>query len=157
MAKHAKHLTTTAKRPHRWEFFHDEIGYNYRLPNINAALGCAQLEQLPQFVANKRHLAQKYIDAFSQVNGVTILQESISTKSNYWLNALILEKPDRDFVGKLIEAAYEHQYGLRGLWTPMHQLPMYADCPKMDLTCANTLFDSVIALPSSSSLGKQHG
>jgi perosamine synthetase len=153
MAKRAKHLTTTAKKAHRWEFFHDELGYNYRLPNINAALGCAQLEQLPGFIEKKRLLAQRYQDAFQSVDNVTILQESHYAKSNYWLNALILKKPNREFVCSFIELANEHKLGLRGLWTPLDTLPMYIQCPKMDLSQTYALFESVIALPSSPHLG----
>lgn len=154
LAKKAKHLSTTAKIAHGWEFFHDEIGYNYRLPNINAALGCAQLEQLGQFVEQKRSLAKKYINAFECVEGVKILKEPAFAKSNYWLNALILDKPDRNFVENFIDAAYQSKYGLRGLWTPINRLPMYVDCPKMDLSNTDSLFDRVISLPSSSHLDR---
>jgi perosamine synthetase len=156
MAKRAKHLTTTAKRAHRWEFYHDELGYNYRLPNINAALGCAQLEQLSGFVEKKRILAHQYYEAFQGIDIATILQESPYAKSNYWLNALILKKPDRQFVSSFIELANEHKLGLRGLWTPLDTLPMYLQCPKMDLSQTYALFDSVIALPSSPNLGSNY-
>lgn len=156
LAKRAKHITTTAKRPHRYEFYHDEIGYNYRLPNINAALGCAQLERLPEMVANKRQLAKRYMHAFREVTGIKILQEPTYAKSNYWLNALVLDKPDRQFVEHFIDLAAEHKYHLRGLWTPMHCLPMYQACPKMDLQITQQLFDSVISLPSSAHLEKAY-
>ncbi|MCS5712337.1 LegC family aminotransferase [Candidatus Berkiella aquae] len=153
LAKKAKHMTTTAKRPHRYEFYHDEIGYNYRLPNINAALGCAQLERLPQMIENKRHLAKRYQDVFSDIQGASILQEPQYAKSNYWLNALILDKPDRSFIEHFIDSAVERKYHLRGLWTPMDRLPMYQSSPKMDLTMTHQLFDRVISLPSSPHLG----
>ncbi len=156
LAKKAKHLTTTAKRPHRWEFYHDEVAYNYRLPNINAAIGCAQLEQLPRLVEQKRRLAQAYIDGFSHLEYVTVLKEQEHVRSNYWLNALILDKPDRSFVEKFIDCAVENKYGLRGLWTPLDNLPMYQACPKMDLSNTYSLFERVISLPSSAYLGKNH-
>lgn len=156
LAKRAKHLTTTAKRPHRYEFFHDEIGYNYRLPNINAALGCAQIEQLPEMVENKRRLAKRYQEIFQSIPGVKILHEPTYAKSNYWLNALVLDKPDRSFVENFIDRAAELKYHLRGLWTPMDRLPMFQACSKMDLSVTHQLFDSVISLPSSAHLGKIH-
>lgn len=155
-ARRAKHITTTAKRAHHYEFFHDELGYNYRLPNLNAALGCAQIENLPRFVAQKRALAHAYTQAFSSIDDVKILNEPINTQSNYWLNALILDKPNRQFIHKFIENAHQQKYGLRGLWTPLDSLPMYQTCPKMDLSNTYRLFDSVIALPSGPQLGKNH-
>jgi len=157
LAKRAKHLTTTGKRPHRWEFYHDELAYNYRLPNINAALGCAQLEQLEQLVQKKRALAKKYVEHFQPISFARILQETKHTKSNYWLNALILNKANRTFIQDFIEKAHLQHYGLRGLWTPLDSLPMYLQCPKMDLTNTYDLYDRVIALPSSAQLLKQHG
>ncbi len=157
LAKKAKHLTTTAKKPHRWEFYHDEVAYNYRLPNINAALGCAQLESLPKFVEDKRALFQKYANAYSHLDYLTVLKETPLTKSNYWLNALILNQPDRKFVDQFIETATQCNYGLRGLWTPLSKLPMYQTCPKMDLSNTYSLFDRVISLPSSAYLGRNHG
>ncbi len=156
LAKRAKHLTTTAKKPHRWEFYHDEIAFNYRLPNINAALGCAQLENLPRFVEDKRRLAQHYQDAFAHIDYASILKEMPHTQSNYWLNALVLKEPNREFVEQFMEIALQSQYGLRGLWTPLSRLPMYANCPSMDLSNTNALFDSVISLPSSAYLGRMN-
>jgi len=155
LAIKAKHLTTTAKQPHAWAFYHDSVGYNYRLPNINAALGCAQLEQLPSFIKRKRALAQKYRAAFEHHQEVSILQEPHYAKSNYWLNALILNKPNKLFVQNFIKKAHEYHYALRGLWAPLDTLPMYQHCPKMDLSNTYVLFDSVIALPSSAALGEE--
>jgi perosamine synthetase len=156
-AKRARHITTTAKRAHRWEFYHDEIGYNYRLPNINAALGCAQLENLSEIVQWKRALAKQYITAFDGIKGVFVLQEPECSKSNYWLNALILETPDRNKVKDFIEEALVNfRYGLRGLWNPLDSLPMYQQCPKMDLSNTYRVFNSVICLPSSPLLGKKY-
>lgn len=156
LAKRAKHITTTAKVTHAWEFMHDEVGYNYRLPNINAALGCAQLEQLPKFVDYKRNLCQKYIEAFKNIPYAEIFKEADFAKSNYWLNVLILKKPDRDFIEAFIGQAHEHNYGLRGLWKPLDQLPMYQHCPKMDLSHTHEMYDRIIALPSSVLLGEKN-
>lgn len=156
LAKRAKHLTTTARRAHRYEFFHDEVAYNYRLPNINAALGCAQLERLPQLIENKRSLAKQYLAMFHEVAGVRILQEPTYAQSNYWLNALILDKPNSDFIEKFIDRAAEQKYMLRRLWTPMDLLPMYQACEKMDLSVTHQLFDSVVSLPSSPHLGSAY-
>lgn len=149
LAKRAKHIITTAKVMHAWEFMHDEVGYNYRLPNINAALGCAQLEQLSKFIDNKRNLCTKYIKAFEAVSYAEIFKEADFAKSNYWLNVLILKKADRAFIEILIDQAYQHNYGLRGLWKPLDQLPMYQNCPKMDLSHTHQMYDRIIALPSS--------
>lgn len=153
LAERAKHLTTTAKVPHPSDYYHDEIGFNYRLPNINAALGCAQMEQLPKFIDKKRHLAQRYIDAFSNRQDLYVLKEPLGTKSNYWLNALILQTPNRSLINQLIEKAKHNGIGLRGLWTPLDSLPMYQHCPKMDLTTTYDMFNRTISLPSGPSLG----
>jgi len=154
-ARRAKHLTTTGKRPHQWEFFHDIVAYNYRLPNLNAALGCAQLEQLGELVEMKRCLTNHYQRAFESITGVSILRELPHTKSNYWLNALILDEPNGQWLQDFMTAASDMKYMLRGLWTPLNRLPMYQDCPKMDLTITGRLYDSVISLPSSPRLGSK--
>lgn len=95
LADHAKHLTTTAKLPHRWDYVHDEVGYNFRMPNLNAALGCAQLEQLPEFLASKRRLFERYEEVFSNIYGVTLLKQPAGCESNYWLQTLVLSDVNR--------------------------------------------------------------
>ncbi len=97
IAKQAKHITTTAKLPHKWNFNHDQVGYNYRLPNINAALGCAQLEQLPTFLEKKRSLAEQYQRAFNLIKGITFFTEPEFAKSNYWLNVLLLDRENSHY------------------------------------------------------------
>ena len=92
LARRLKHVTTTAKVPHRWEYFHDEVGYNYRLPNLNAALGCAQLEQLPNFLIEKRHLFDAYQAKFANIPGVCLVAEPAGCRSNYWLQTLLLDE-----------------------------------------------------------------
>lgn len=150
----AKHLTTTARVPHRWSFIHDEVGYNYRLPNINAALGCAQIEQLPQLIENKRNLAALYRLAFSLVPGATFIDEPAGARSNYWLCSILLDQENKTDRDDLLAALNEAGYASRPIWTLMHRLPMYAKCPRMSLEVAESLEARVINLPSSSSLGR---
>ncbi len=149
----AKHITTTAKVPHRWEFNHDMVGYNYRMPNINAAIGCAQLEQLPGFLAAKRDLAERYRQAFTGIPGIHFFSEPANCKSNYWLNTLLL---DEDCAGQrdaLLEATNDAGIMTRPAWTLMHKQPMFADCPKMDLSVAESLEHRLLNIPSSVMLG----
>lgn len=148
----AKHLTTTAKVPHPWQFNHDMIGYNYRMPNINAALGCAQLERLPDFLAAKRILAEKYRLAFANVTGVSFFSEPPGSCSNYWLNTLILDENAVGHRDELLKLTNESGFMTRPVWTLMHKLPMFKDCPRMDLTVANSLEGRLINIPSSAVL-----
>jgi perosamine synthetase len=152
----AKHLTTTAKMPHRWEFNHDMIGYNYRMPNINAALGCAQLEQLPLFLQSKRALAERYRDSFTAIEGVSFFAAPSFAWSNYWLNILLLDEEHAEFRDEILR--YTNDAGLmtRPAWTLMHKLPMFSDCPRMDLSVAVSLGRRLINIPSSAKLGKDH-
>lgn len=154
LARRAKHLTTTAKLPHRWEFSHDEVAYNYRLPNLNAALGCAQMERLPSLLQSKRQLAERYQDIFASMNGILFVKEPHHCQSNYWLNAVRLEKPDfvaRDF---LLAAANDAGFQCRPAWKLLHTLPMYLDCPRADLPVAVALEASLINIPSSAKLAE---
>lgn len=153
LGRHAKHLTTTARVPHRWNFIHDEVGYNYRLPNLNAALGCAQLERLPDMVARKRQLAARYDAAFNAVPGLRFLREPAGTTSNYWLNAIVLDRADLAARDALLTRLNDAGYMSRPVWTLMHRLPMYAACPRADLTVAERMEACVINLPSSAKLG----
>lgn len=151
--RHAKHLTTTARVPHRWNFIHDEVGFNYRLPNINAALGCAQLERLPAALERKRTLAARYAEAFAGVEGMSVLTEPPHTRGNFWLNALLLDQPDEAARDRLLVALNEAGYMARPVWTLMHKLPMYGGCPRMPLPVAEGLGARVVNLPSSAKLG----
>jgi perosamine synthetase len=153
LGRRAKHLTTTARVPHRWSFLHDEIGYNYRLPNLNAALGCAQLEHIEDMRARKRELAARYQRAFAKVTGVKFLTEPPGASSNYWLNAITLDEPHESRRDELLTALNDAGYMSRPVWTLMHRLPMYEACPRMDLTTAERLAAQVINLPSSARLG----
>jgi perosamine synthetase len=153
LARRAKHLTTTARTPHRWSFLHDEVGYNYRLPNINAALGCAQLERLPDMIRRKRRLAARYEAAFSGLSGVRFLTEPPGTCSNYWLNAIVLQDADMARRDAVLSALNDAGYSARPVWTLMHRLSMYTNCPRMDLATSERLEAAVINLPSSAKLG----
>jgi perosamine synthetase len=150
----AKHITTTARTPHPWELSHDMTGYNYRLPNINAALGCAQLEQLPSFIEKKRTLAKRYKEAFAQVRGVTFFTEPEHTRSNYWLNVLLIDEQYADQRNALLEVTNRHGIQTRPVWTLMHRLPMFSNCPRMDLSVAEDIARRLINIPSSALLGE---
>ncbi|MDO8607329.1 MAG: LegC family aminotransferase [Phaeospirillum sp.] len=149
LAKRAKHLTTTAKLPHPFRFDHDEVGWNYRLPNLNAALGCAQMEVLAEYVEHKRRLAERYDAAFAGLDGVRIFRETAEVRSNYWLTALLLDRPDRALIERVIEEASAVGIQCRPLWTPMHRLAMYGDCPRDALPVTESVADRLISLPSS--------
>ncbi len=148
----AKHLTTTAKTSEKWRFSHDRIGYNYRLPNLNAALGCAQMEMLPEFLTRKRQLAKSYARAFSGIKGVSLMTEPEYAKSNFWLNTLLLDHPDTALLEEVLGRTNDAGIQTRPAWKLMHHLPMYTTCPAMDLGCAQSLAHRIINLPSSPSL-----
>lgn len=146
LASYAKHLTTTAKIQHSWEYRHDEIGFNYRMPNLNAALGCAQLEKMPEFIEQKRLLTKRYEQLITNLKGVRLFKEPISCKSNYWLQTLILEDViNRDEVLAILN---ENGVMSRPIWTPMHKLNMFKDCPRMNLRVTEFLNERVINIPS---------
>lgn len=146
LAKRAKHLTTTAKVPHKWEFNHDQVGYNYRMPNINASLLVAQLENLDKVLIKKRYLADLYEDYFKSTD-FDFVKEPINCKSNYWLNAVILK--DRRERDKLLVETNEMGVMTRPIWTLMNKLPMYKDSQCGNLTNSYWLEDRVVNLPSS--------
>ena len=143
----AKHLTTQAKVPHRWEFRHDHIGYNYRMPNINAALGCAQLEHLDEYIADKRETAKAYEEFFMNVNDIDFFTEPADSFSNYWLNAVILK--DKNAQQKFLQETNDNGVMTRPIWELMNRLPMFEKCQHDSL--ANTIWfaDRVVNIPSS--------
>lgn len=153
LAERAKHLTTTAKMAHRWNYMHDEVGYNYRLPNINAALGCAQLEQLDGFLKSKRKLFESYKSAFTSVSRVNLVEEPTGCKSNYWLQTLMLNESTADQKNAILTATNDAGLMTRPAWTPLHQLMPYRECPRMALPVAESLGRCLINLPSSAQLG----
>jgi perosamine synthetase len=155
LARRAKHLTTTAKLPHRWEFCHDEVAFNYRMPNLNAALGCAQLEQLPAFLAEKRRLYKIYHAALDGIRGVHLLGEPAECVSNFWLQTLILDESFANLRDSILAATNDVGLMTRPTWVTMHRLPAFQDCPRMPLAAAESLERRVINLPSSAVLGKE--
>ena len=152
IANLAKHLTTTAKVSHAWEYRHDEIGYNYRLPNLNAALGCAQLEQLPSILSAKRLLFSRYQTAFARLSGITLVPEPANCRSNYWLQTLLLDPKLIDQRDKILEATNAAAYQTRPPWVPMHKLAPFKDCPRMDLAMTESLSQRLINIPSGAGL-----
>ncbi|RBQ26050.1 LegC family aminotransferase [Arcobacter sp. CECT 9188] len=146
LAKRAKHITTTAKIPHPYEYVHSEMAYNYRLPNLNAALLVAQMENLDKFLANKRELSQIYKDFFSSTD-IKFVEEPKNSKSNYWLQAVIFEnvKQRDDF----LEFSNKNGVMTRPIWRLMNELDMYKDCQKDDLKNAKYLEQRVVNIPSS--------
>ncbi|MFV5694896.1 LegC family aminotransferase [Flavobacterium sp. LB3P122] len=141
-----KYLTTTAKIPHPYEYVHDEMGYNFRMPNLNAALACAQLEQLDGFLENKRKLAKEYQSFFAN-NGVKFRTETPDTKANYWLMCVELEnKAERDL---FLETTNRNSVMTRPIWQLMYRLPMYAHCQKDEQINAEFLEERIINIPSS--------
>ena len=152
LARHAKYLTTTAKLPHAWEYRHDEIGYNYRMPNLNAALGCAQLERLPAMLAAKNGLFQRYQVAFAPVPGVKLMVEPEQCQSNYWLQTLLLNVEQANQRDPILKATNDAGFMTRPAWILMNELTPFKDCPRMDLAGAQSLLQRLINIPSSSGL-----
>jgi aminotransferase in exopolysaccharide biosynthesis len=146
LAKKLRHLTTTAKVHHQWEYIHDEIGYNFRMPNLNAALGLAQIEQLTSFLESKRQLAGSYRKFFAD-SEITFLDEPTGCRSNFWLNTILMpdEKQKRDF----LEQANRRGIGARSLWRPMHLLDMYQHCQRDNQSNTEDIYRRGINLPSS--------
>ncbi|MCR4308124.1 MAG: LegC family aminotransferase [Candidatus Berkelbacteria bacterium] len=150
LAKRAKHLTTTAKLPHRWRYEHDEAAYNYRMPNLNAALGCAQLEKLPEFLKCKRVLFQRYQEAFHKIAGVKILSEPAGSRSNYWLQTLVLSTNMSNELDSILQASNDAGLMTRPAWTLMNRLAPFMACPVMSLDISMSLEQRILNLPSSS-------
>jgi perosamine synthetase len=152
LAKHAKHLTTTAKQAHKWAFIHDEVGYNYRMPNLNAALGCAQVGQFEGFVTAKRELATRYASAFAGLPGVALFVERAGTRANYWLQTLILDRDVAHQRDAILARTNDAGQMTRPVWELLTWLPMYRACPAMETPVANDLALRIVNLPSSPQL-----
>lgn len=147
LGAYAKHITTQAKVPHRWEFRHDHVGYNYRMPNINAALGCAQLENLDKYVANKRKVAAEYIEFFKNVDGIDFFVEPENTFSNYWLSAVVLK--DKEAQLDFLQQTNDNKVMTRPIWELMNRLPMFEKCENDGLENTIWFADRVVNIPSS--------
>ncbi len=147
LGAYAKHITTQAKIPHRWEFRHDHIGYNYRMPNINAALGCAQLEHIEEYVASKRETARAYQEFFSNISEIEFFTEPENTRSNYWLNAVVLK--DKGMQQDFLQYTNDHGVMTRPIWELMNRLPMFEHCENDGLRNTIWFADRVVNIPSS--------
>nr|WP_086939815.1 LegC family aminotransferase [Thaumasiovibrio occultus] len=143
--KRTKHVTTTAKVPHPFEFYHDEAGFNYRMPNLNAALGCAQMEVLDSYLAQKRVLAARYEQFFAS-SDIRFVTEPSYAQSNYWLNAVIC--PDSEMRDALLAGTNDAGVMTRPIWKLMHRLPMFANAPRGDLTQSEFIEAHLVNLPS---------
>lgn len=154
LADRAKHLTTTGKLSHAWEFHHDCVAWNYRMPNLNAALGVAQMECFETTLEQKRRLAEAYFAAFEGVDGVEVIREPGDSRSNYWLNTLRLTRGGMSERGELLEALNRAGYQSRPIWQPMHQLPMYSGCPRAALPRTEQLQQRLVNVPSSAFLAQ---
>ena len=152
LARRAKHLTTTAKVPHRWEYVHDEVGYNYRMPNLNAALGCAQLERLPAMLEAKRRLFSSYETALREVPEVSLVREPEGCRSNYWLQAILLQPGHENARDGVLAATNDAGLMTRPVWRLLHRLAPFASCPRMSLAKAEAIEAALINLPSSANL-----
>lgn len=147
LAKRAKHLSTQAKIPHKWEYKHDEIAYNYRMPNLNAALACAQLEQLDGYIENKRELSDLYFAFFKGNKNIKLAREVKDAKANYWLNAVILK--DKETRDSFLENTNSNGIMTRPIWGLMTNLEMFKNSPKSDLLNAEWLEERVVNITSS--------
>lgn len=147
LAAYAKHITTQAKIPHRWEFCHDHIGYNYRMPNINAALGCAQLENLDKYIASKRETAAAYAEFFKNIEDIEFFVEPENSFSNYWLNVVILK--DKDAQVDFLQQTNDNGVMTRPIWELMNRLPMFENCENDGLKNTIWFADRVVNIPSS--------
>jgi len=152
LATHAKHLSTTAKSNHPFAYIHTEIGFNYRMPNLNAALGCAQLEQLPELLKSKRRLYGAYAKAFSEISEVSLCQEPPLCQSNYWLQTIVLNEEFTSCREEIIETCIEDGISTRPVWNPLHKLSIYQNSPASPLPVTNNLSERIINIPSSAGL-----
>lgn len=146
LAERLRHISTTAKLAHAWEYVHDEVGYNYRMPGLNAALGCSQMEQLPTFLADKQIITQRYRE-WSNEQGVTFVDGQENTQANFWLNAFILEdKKQRD---EFLSLSNEQGVMTRPIWQPMHLLEHFKDVQRTELNNTLHIMERLVNVPSS--------
>jgi perosamine synthetase len=147
LAKQAKHLTTQAKVSHKWEFIHDAIGYNYRMPNVNAAIGCAQIEKIEHILSNKRETSTSYLNFFEGQENIEFFKEPKDCQSNYWLNVILLK--DKNAQQEFLQFSNDHGVMTRPIWQLMNKLPMFSDCQTDELENTKWFEDRVVNIPSS--------
>ncbi len=155
LAEQARHVTTTGKVPHPWEFHHDVVAWNYRMPNINAAMGVAQLELLPALLQAKAAVAERYREAFAAIEGLTFLESPPESSSNHWLNNILLDHHSEGCRDAILNELNAIGYQTRPIWKPMHLLPMYQHCPRTSLSISESIYRRCISLPSSADLAVQ--
>lgn len=148
LSEKLRHITTTAKTGHEWRFEHDQIGFNYRMPNLNAALGCAQLEKIEDKLLSRRNQANQYKTNFSRLGLVHFIKEPVHAKSNYWLNALTVTGCDESLLDELIGEIRSRNILVRPAWRLLNKLPMYVECPAMGLSTSEELERELVCLPS---------
>ncbi len=151
-AKELKHITTTAKMKHRWKFIHDKLGYNYRMPNICAAVGLAQLENIYTLISKKRDLHSKYKKNFKDNKYVDIFSERERATSNYWFNSIMLKDKFTDYREDILEDLNNNNIGSRPCWELMHKLPYLKNFPKMQMAGSEEIYNKIINMPSSASI-----
>ncbi len=156
IAAKARHISTTAKRNHPYHYYHDELGYNYRMPNLNAALGLSQIARLETFLEEKNHLRDAYLNAFNAVSGCRLYEHTSTSISNYWLQTIVLDAENHDLRDYVIEEAHKKGLFLRPIWTPLNFLPQFADCPLMNLETTKSIAKGLINIPSSCYLGRHN-
>lgn len=149
LADRARRMTTTSRVAHPYEFTHDEIAFNYRMPNLNAAVGCGQMQRLPGYLAQKRRLAERYATVFADLEGIHHAGEPAECVSNYWINILLLKPGLEALRVPILEAANDIGIGCRAAWVPISDLSMYAHCPKMELSGTRDLYNRILNVPSS--------
>ncbi len=152
LAAQAKHITTTAKLPHPYEYIHDRVGYNYRMPNLNAALGVAELARLDTLIDAKRRLHARYVRALEAVDGATMFTGPHHAECNCWLNAIVLDRADAELRDAVLVALNNAKLQSRPVWQPMHRLDTFTDCPRADLSVTEEMAGRVINVPSSAQL-----
>lgn len=157
IAAKARHISTTAKRAHPYHYYHDELGYNYRMPNLNAALGLSQIARLETFLKEKIHLRDAYQNAFNAISGCRLYTHTGTSTSNYWLQTILLDADNRDLRDHIIEEAHQKGLFLRPIWTPLNFLPQFANCPLMSLETTKSIAKGLINIPSSCYLGRHNG
>ena len=152
LAKKIRHITTTSKIKHKWEYIHDEVGYNFRMPNINAALGLAQLKKINSFLKAKRKLFQMYYKELKYIKGVSMLKEPKNCRSNYWLQTLILDRNKTSKKNLILKKLHENEIYCRPVWKLISELKPYKSCPKMNLTGSKEIYKKSFNIPSSQDL-----
>ena len=157
IAAKARHVSTTAKLSHPYDYYHDQVGYNYRMPNLNAALGLSQMKRVEMFLGEKMQLCGAYKNAFARVDGCYFYTHTETSISNYWLQTIVLEEDNIEVRNHVIEQAHQQGLYMRPIWKPLNSLPAFAISPSMKLDVTHSIINRSINIPSSCYLGRQNG